>query len=180
MRERSRNTRLLVMTSRLKAMHLLGAAAAAILALAIAVPPVSAATLQPFIALLNSGQENPPTTSNAFGVAFLTFDNATQELCYSISFTSLVAAETAAHFHGPAAPGVNAAILLDISPAPPGPSPAGSPKTGCVGPLDGQQRLFLKRGLLYINVHSTTFPGGEIRGQVVPVIGVRYSTQDAE
>jgi hypothetical protein len=160
-------------------MHLLSAAAAAILALAIAVPPVSAATLQPFIALLNSGQENPPTGSNVFGVAFLTFDNATKELCYSISYTGLEA-ETVAHFHGPAAPGVNAPPIIDISPAPPGPSPPVSPKTGCVGPLDGQQRGFLKRGLLYINVHSTTFPEGEIRGQVVPVIGVRYGTGGEE
>ncbi|MCZ6613415.1 MAG: CHRD domain-containing protein [Thaumarchaeota archaeon] len=27
----------------------------------------------------------------------------------------------------------------------------------------------LKDGLFYINIHSTAFPGGEIRGQVLPI-----------
>ena len=76
-----------------------------------------------------------------------------------------------AHFHGPAAPGQPAAILHDISPSP---SPLGSPKNGCVT-LSAQEEKDLKKGLLYINIHSSIAPNGEIRGQVLPVKGVKYT-----
>ena len=79
--------------------------------------------------------------------------------------------ELVAHFHGPAAPGQAAAILHNISPSP---SPLGSPKNGCVT-LSGQEQKDLKKGLLYINIHSSIAPNGEIRGQVLPVKGVRYT-----
>jgi CHRD domain len=167
-----------IVASRMKATQLLTVAATAILALAISAPPVSAETLVPFIALLNGGQENPPTSSNALGVAFMTFNNDTRELCYDISFTSLVSEERVAHFHAPAAPGENADVVFDISPDP---SPFGSPKTGCVGPFNEDQSRDLRQGLFYINIHSQPplgFPSGEIRGQVLPVRGVRYRIGD--
>lgn len=113
-----------------------------------------------FIALINSGQENPAGTSGAFGVAHMSLaDNGV--LTYSISFDGLSAAETAAHFHGPAEPGVNAAVLF--------PLPLGNPKNGTIGPLTSQQLSDLTTGRLYINIHTTTVPAGEIRGQVLPV-----------
>jgi hypothetical protein len=146
-----------------------------VLMLALAAVPVRAATLRPFTAVLNGPQEVPPNPSPAFGVAFLTFHDTTAQLCYAISYTALAAPETVAHFHGPAAPGEAAGVLLDISPSP---SPLGSPKTGCVGPLDSVQQGYLTDGLLYINIHSETSPGGEIRGQVLRVIGVKYTVED--
>lgn len=123
--------------------------------------------LRVFTALLTGGQEVPENDSNAFGVAFLTFNEKTEELCYSITFTDekLVGTETAAHFHAPAVPGENAPVVFTITPDV---SPLGSPKNGCVGPLSNDQRKQLRKGLFYINIHSETFPGGEIRGQVIP------------
>lgn len=128
--------------------------------------------LRIFTALLTGGQEvpdpdRPNNNSNAFGVAFMTLDEKTNMLCYSISFTNdkLVGTETAAHFHAPARPGENAPIVFDITPKV---SPIGSPKNGCVGPLRKKQRDLLKNGLFYINIHSGSFPLGEIRGQVIP------------
>jgi len=116
--------------------------------------------LDQFIAVLNGGQENPPTGSNAFGVAHLTFNEDTRELCFSISYGPLGSAEVAAHFHGPAQPGVNAAVLIGL--------PAGSPKNGCVD-LNDDEEEFLEDGLVYINVHSEDIGSGEIRGQVLPI-----------
>lgn len=122
------------------------------------------------IALINAPQETPPILdSNAQGVAFLTIDIATRELCYSISYSALLGTETVAHFHGPAAPGQSAGAIFDISP---NPSPLGSPKSGCVGPLSLTQLGELTSGLWYINIHSDVHGGGEIRGQVVPVLNV--------
>lgn len=136
-----------------------------ILAAAVAVPAHADNT---FVAVLNSGQEiqTPKVDSNALGNALLTLTRSTEMLCYSISFTELVGIETVAHFHGPASAGQNADILFNISPDP---SPTGSPKTGCVGPLDPEQVFELKRGLFYINVHSDLFPSGEVRGQVLRI-----------
>jgi len=128
-----------------------------------------------FIAVLNSGQEiqDPKPPSNALGTALLTLSTRTRLLCYSISYTALLGTETAAHFHAPGSAGQNADILFFISPPPAGPSPLGSPKTGCVGPLTRKQMSNLQKGLFYINVHSETFPAGEMRGQVLPIIGVK-------
>jgi CHRD domain-containing protein len=105
--------------------------------------------------------------------ALLTLSTTTKLLCYSISYTDLVGTETEAHFHAPASAGQNADILFFISPPPNGPSQTGSPKTGCVGPLTDKQMITLGKGLFYLNVHSDTFPAGEIRGQVLPIIGAK-------
>jgi hypothetical protein len=139
----------------------------------LALPGVASAVNLTFIAVLNSGQEiqDPKPTSNALGTALLTLDTGTGLLCYAISYTDLVSMETAAHFHAPASAGQNADIVFFISPPPDGPSPLGSPKTGCVGPLAGNQMSDLEKGLFYINIHSDEFPAGEIRGQVLPTIG---------
>ncbi len=125
--------------------------------------PARAASTKTFIALMNGGQETPPTTSDALGVAFLTFDEATKMLCYSISFTKLTSAEVAAHVHGPATPGQMASVIFALTPVP------GDPKNGCVGPFaSGALKKELKKGLMYLNVHTTQFPNGEIRGQIIP------------
>ncbi|MCF6159662.1 MAG: CHRD domain-containing protein [wastewater metagenome] len=131
----------------------------------------------PFTALLTGGQEVPENDSKAFGVAFMTFEVETRMLCYSITFTDdkLTGTETVAHFHAPAAPGENADIIFDITPDP---SPVGSPKNGCVGPLTRRQGRDLNRGLFYINIHSDAFPGGEIRGQVLRVEEIIYNERD--
>lgn len=138
---------------------------ASLLILAISAVPVSA-HLFTFTALLNSGQEPPPNTNNsrAFGVAFVTFDEAIGEVCFSISYTidSLTSSETNAHFHAPARPGVNAGVIIQL------PTPD-NPKNGCVTVSLSQELIeALFAGLWYINIHTTNNPGGEIRGQVNP------------
>src|SRR5262249_52380977 len=82
-----------------------------------------------FIAVMNGGQETPtPTTSNAFGVAFFTFDTKTGQLCYRITYTHLDnGAEVAAHIHGPAVPGPRANVLGALA-------DGGSPKNHSVTP----------------------------------------------
>ena len=137
---------------------------ASTLLLALAAVPGSAQTFT-FTAVLNSGQEPPPNTNNskALGVAFVTFNTDTGELCFSISYEefNLTSEETVAHFHAPAPPGVNAAVLI--------PLPSGSPKNGCVTQeLTEELRRDLFRGLWYVNVHTEKNPGGEIRGQLIP------------
>jgi hypothetical protein len=144
----------------------LSALLASTLLLALAAGPVQAQTFT-FTAVLTSGQEPPPNTntSKAFGVAFVTFNTDTGELCFSISYDefTLTSAETVAHFHAPAPPGVNAAVII--------PLPSGSPKNGCVTPeLTEDLKRELFRGLWYVNIHTEKNMGGEIRGQLLPQV----------
>ena len=128
----------------------------------------SSALADDYIALLSSGQEVPPRRSNAIGVLTGTYDRTTNLFHYELSFTTLVGDETAAHIHGPAVKGENGPVLFGI--VNPGEDELGSPKFGFVGPFTEDERDSLNRGLLYINVHSSMFPGGEIRGQIYRVL----------
>jgi hypothetical protein len=124
--------------------------------------PARADESKTFIALLNGGQEVPPTTSTGIGVAFMTLGKD-KMLCYSLSYLGLTGTETIAHFHSPAAPGSNANVLFGITP----PVAIGSPKHACVGPFNKDGLKALKKGQIYVNVHTDAFLGGEIRGQVL-------------
>jgi hypothetical protein len=137
-------------------------AASAALTLALASPTWG--VVKNFMSVINAGQEVPPTTTNSFGVGFYTFDTQTKIFCWSISYTDadLSSAENAAHFHGPASPGADGPILIGL--------PLGSPKQDCQQ-IDAATEMALKKGQLYVNVHTDNNAGGEIRGQIVPVKG---------
>ena len=118
--------------------------------------PVSAQTH--FRAAIDGAQPVPPTGSPGTGLGCFTLD-ANNMLSYEVSFSGLLGIETAAHIHGPAPVGVNAGVQF--------PFPLGSPKIGVFGPLTAVQVADLSNGLYYVNIHSTLFPGGEIRGQIL-------------
>jgi uncharacterized repeat protein (TIGR01451 family) len=109
-----------------------------------------------FIANLTGAQETPPNNSTATGTATLLLSPDEQTARVSLNFSGLSSAETAAHIHGPGAPGVIAPILFPLT--------NGNVSDFLISltPTDVQN---LKNGLLYINVHSSNFPNGEIRGQ---------------
>lgn len=111
---------------------------------------------QLFVATLSGAQEVPATNSSASGTAtlFLGPDETTARL--TVSFGGLSSPETAAHIHGPAAAGSTASVLF--------PLPLGQVSDFEIS-LTPSQVQDLKNNLLYINVHTTTFSNGEIRGQ---------------
>lgn len=110
--------------------------------------------------VLSDKQEVPPTTSPAIGGGQFLIDTSANTVTYRIAFVGLTAAETAAHIHGPADPGTNGGVLVNL--------PAGSPKTGVWNYIEAQEADILA-GKTYVNIHSGAFPGGEIRGQIVPL-----------
>ena len=136
----------------------------ALLALAYAPDTAHAKSPRPltFIAIMNGGQVVPPSTSNALGVGFLTFDNQTKRLCYSLTYSGLLGTETDSHLHGDALPGQTSAILFDMA-------PYGSPKVACLGPLKSNEERLLKQEKMYIQIHTDIFVAGEIRGQVLSI-----------
>jgi hypothetical protein len=110
-------------------------------------------------ATLNGAQEVPPTTSTATGLGCYSFDPSTNIISYNITFSGLVGAETAAHFHT-GAPGIAGPVIVAL--------PLGSPKVGTAALTPAQVALLLA-GNVYTNIHSTVFPGGEIRGQMTVI-----------
>ena len=122
---------------------------------------------QTFSATLNGAQETPVVATPATGTGNFTL-SAAKILSYSISFSGLLGSETVAPIHCCALPGTPAGPLFDL--------PAGSPKVGTVGPLTAQQEADLLAGLMYVNVHSSQHTGGEIRGQILPVVPVSQDT----
>jgi hypothetical protein len=111
-----------------------------------------------FCATLDGSQEVPPAATPATGTAALTFDTVTKMLSLTVTYAGLTAPETGAHIHGPANPGQNAGVIFVLTP--------GSPINAVVGPLSAAQEGYLTGGQMYFNVHTSNFPGGEIRGQI--------------
>jgi uncharacterized repeat protein (TIGR01451 family) len=111
---------------------------------------------QVFLATLNGMQETPPNSSTATGTATLLLSPDEKTATLSLRFSGLSSAQSDAHIHGPAAPGVAAPPIF--------PLPPGQLSDHQIS-LTAQQVLDLKNGLHYVNVHSSMFPSGEIRGQ---------------
>ena len=70
-----------------------------------------------FRADLKGNTEVPPVQTSATGTADITYDSASKNLSWTIEHTGLSGDVTAAHFHGPAAVGVNAppVVPIDVS-----------------------------------------------------------------
>lgn len=121
-------------------------------------------------ATLTGAQEVPATGSTAIGAGAMTLNSDTGEFVWNITFTGLSNSATAAHFHGPAAIGLTANPKLNLD-TDPGSiiSTLGFTSGGFAGQktLLADQVTDILNDLWYINIHTSTFPGGETRGQVL-------------
>jgi len=87
------------------------------------------------------------------------------QLTFNITYKDLVAPATAAHIHGPATSGGAAGVLIDLMPYHNGPSGQQGSFNGTVLLSPSVYTQVVDR-LTYVNVHSSTYTGGEIRGQI--------------
>ena len=117
-----------------------------------------------FAVSLSGAQQVPPVQTSGSGTAMLTYDPDTRHLIWSVTYSGLSGDATMAHFHGPAAAGKNANVLIWISRKG---EAMTSPATGDVTLTPERAQQFMG-GDWYINVHTKDHPGGEIRGQVMP------------
>jgi len=115
--------------------------------------------------VLSGQNEVPAVNTAATGIASLEYNKRNKTLSYTINFSGLSANASAAHIHGLAGPGFNAGIVQTF-----GGFPAATSGT-YRGTLfaDGVQvkEDDILSGRFYINIHTATNPGGEIRGQIV-------------
>ncbi|MCW5893339.1 MAG: CHRD domain-containing protein [bacterium] len=109
-----------------------------------------------YVATLSGGAETPPVTTSATGSAILVL-NPDNSLFYNVT-TNALTGGTAAHIHQGAA-GVAGPIVFTLN---------GGPTTwvGTTPPLSLAEVNLMKRGQYYVNVHTLTNPGGELRGQI--------------
>ena len=111
-------------------------------------------------ATLSAASEVPPVNSKASGEADVRINVKDYKLSWNIKYSDLSGVVTGAHFHGPAAFGVNADVVVPIN------GDLSSPIKG-EAVLTAEQSAQLLEGKWYINLHTATHPDGEIRGQVV-------------
>jgi CHRD domain len=133
-----------------------------ILATVFAVGCLSAASaaMIDFHTSMTGKSEVPPNATTGSGDVLATLDTNTKKLTYTMTYYGLTGPATAAHFHGPAAPGTNAGVVVPI-----GNNPA-SPTSGTATLTDDQMKD-LEAGKWYANVHTAANKGGEIRGQMM-------------
>lgn len=111
-----------------------------------------------FKATLSGTSEVPANGSTGTGNATLTFNKDTKIFTVSVTYTGVPA--TASHIHKGAA-GTAGSIVFGFT------SPVTSPINYTSVALDAAQEADLMANLYYVNVHSATYPGGEIRGQLI-------------
>jgi hypothetical protein len=128
------------------------------------------ATMYSVVASLDGAQETPPVITLGTGSQTGTYDDVSNILTWSGSFSGLTAGTTDAHFHGPAAVGVGpAGVLVPITAAGGGdifPLAVTSGLYSGTATLSALNETRLLSGLIYVNIHTTFRPGGEIRGQL--------------
>ena len=116
--------------------------------------------LQSLTATLNGTSQVPTNTSTATGTATGTFNSLTNQLNLTVSFSGLSANAVAGHIHTGSAGNNGPAIISFAIPN----STSGT--FNYSGVLTTTQTTDLLAGNLYINIHNSAFPDGEIRGQI--------------
>jgi hypothetical protein len=113
-----------------------------------------------FSVLLGGEEAVPPVPTPASGSAAVDLDLATRVITVAGAYAGLTSPAVVVDLHGPAPFGQTGPSLMNLTHVPGG-------TFGGTGVLSPQQVADLALGLCYVDVHTTAFPSGEIRGQVL-------------
>jgi len=114
---------------------------------------------------VNGLQEVPVRITKAYGHMDVSYNKKTKILSYKVTWSLLSGIPIGSHIHGEALPGVNAGIKHDFTSLLPKEISGSFSNTVLVDEV-AIKEAGLFAGLYYVNIHTPTFPGGEIRGQI--------------
>ncbi|MCH9648233.1 MAG: CHRD domain-containing protein [Deltaproteobacteria bacterium] len=133
-----------------------------------AATPTHAGSVIPFLFPADGGQEAPPIVTTATGGCFAVLDGLIPPAAQlNIGCAHNIPDATAAHIHI-GAPGVSGPIVFDLG------DPSTSPFFTSWPDLTTDNVADILAGNLYVNIHSTTHPSGEVRGQIVEPASLRF------
>ncbi|WP_461491503.1 CHRD domain-containing protein [Pontibacter sp. HJ8] len=119
--------------------------------------------------------QTPPVTSTGTGTLNATYNMDTKKITYRVTWSLGNTNDNTEgmHFHGPASLTESASIVIGIPLATGGGGYNPGDDVGSSGSVSGETRALtqveedqLLDGLWYLNIHSTTYPNGELRGQL--------------
>ncbi|HKP68507.1 MAG TPA: CHRD domain-containing protein [Pyrinomonadaceae bacterium] len=119
------------------------------------------ARAETFTAYLTGAQEVPAVATTATGYARIVVNEGAGTINFTVVFNGLSSAQTQSHIHAPAAIGATVGVAINFGTV-----------GGTSGTISGSAAITptqisqLRAHLGYVNVHSSNFPGGEIRGQL--------------
>ncbi len=168
--------------------------------LATVLTSASASAVQFFYtANLDGASEAPPNASPATGIANVTYDDVARTLNVDVLFSGLIGNTNAAHIHAAtASPGTGTAGVATTTPTfagfPTGVTSGSYNNTldltlassynaafitangGTTATAETALAASLAAGTSYFNLHTTAFPGGEIRGFFTPATPVPFES----
>lgn len=107
---------------------------------------------------LNGSLEVPANTSTATGSFVGTYNKTTKVISYTINYNGIT--PTAWHIHKGAV-GVNGGVIFALG------TTFNTAFSSTTAVLTAEQETDLMAGNYYVNIHSASKPGGEIRGQLI-------------
>jgi CHRD domain len=126
---------------------------------------------------LTGAQEAPAVPSSALGTMDVFYSKASRTLSYTVNWSGLSDSVLLMHIHGLAPTGFAAGVVQNIVTASNGIFPqktSGKYTFAKTGKLSGTllvdglavKEENLLNGQYYMNIHTSVYPGGEIRGQI--------------
>jgi hypothetical protein len=161
------------------------------LLLAVGISAAAHAAVVPYSAILDGPSESPPNASPGTGIGNVDIDAVAHTMRVRANFGGLLGTVTASHIHGPTAvAGTGTAGVATTTPTFPG-FPSGvtggaydmtfdmtqassynpsfiTANGGTTASAEAALFQAITDGKAYLNIHSTSFGGGEIRGFLVP------------
>ncbi len=122
--------------------------------------------------IMSGAQETPANSSTALGKLDVYYSKTTRTLNFSFEWSGLTGAVTAFHIHGLAPTGYSTGVVQTLSTS--GIVRCSASSTTACGRYSGTMQVDgfvvkeqdLLNGMYYVNLHTSTYPGGEIRGQI--------------
>jgi hypothetical protein len=142
------------------------AIAVSVLGLVVGVQPASAVTVV-YNVVLSGAESVPSNASTASGTGTVTVDDVADTVAVFLSWTGLTGGSpSAAHIHCCVATNANGPVVIPFAGFP---ATTSGTYSNTFSGVSAANIAGIEAGLAYINIHNTVFPGGEIRGDILPV-----------